>query len=248
MLLHWSVLTLLACAQVPEPIVFRGTIQLRHSATIATDDVSRLAVVRVQQFFSGPPAIRAFVGKDITVQLLDPEAARDKEERVFTVRPWLFGESVAVVELSSRPVAPLAGGRETLAGAMRQEQTAAVDSVLSAKLDRAQAVVTGRVVAIRPAGQRMLSEHDPEWSEADIVVSEVLKGEAQAGNRLTILFPASKDVMWYRVPKPTVEQSGVWLLTGDLPGAKSRELLGIANRGDFLAGAQLARVRRLLRR
>jgi len=242
-----GILAIMLLVQSQESLVFRGTIRVRQSATISADDVSHLAVVRLDELFSGPASLRAFVGKDITVYLQNPAQASDNEARIFTARPWLFGESVAVVELSSRPMPAAAAGRESVAVNLRRVQAAAADSALGARLDRAEVVVEGRVAAVRPTPRRtMVSEHDPQWTEAAIEVRSVIKG--QAAGRLTIVFPASTDVIWYQVPKPRLGQIGVWLLSRDLAGATSRDQLGLATSGDFLAAAELTRVRRILRR
>jgi hypothetical protein len=59
------------------------------------------------------------------------------------------------------------------------------------------------------------------------------------------VFPASRDVMWYQIPKPQVGQSGVWILSSGLPAASPREI-GIADPKDFQATSQLSRVKALL--
>jgi hypothetical protein len=60
-------------------------------------------------------------------------------------------------------------------------------------------------------GVRPPSEHDPQWHEAEIEIEEVVKGDVPEA-RTVVLFPASTDVMWYRAPKLTPGQQGVWVL------------------------------------
>jgi hypothetical protein len=223
-------------------IVFRGTVRVLNSATVDADTVDGLAVVRLNELVTGPALLKGFVGRDITVRLRAPNEVKAGEERLFFANPWVFGDSVGVVEVGSFPQTQARA--QTLAQDVARGQSAAVDAELRAKLDAASSVVAGRVATVRPSAPQRLSEHDPQWTEADIEVSETLKGTAKG--RVTIVFPASTDVMWFKTPKPKQGQDGVFILgPGDKVGAGSR--LAVSEPQHILPLSELSRVKALLK-
>ncbi len=106
-------------------------------------------------------------------------------------------------------------------------------SAIAERLAGADVVVRGRVTAVRVAQteapprrtgargvaaaaaaapvRRRISEHDPEWREAEIEVDEVVKGGLQT-NRVVVRFPGSNDVRWYKAPKFEPGQEGSFIL------------------------------------
>jgi hypothetical protein len=50
------------------------------------------------------------------------------------------------------------------------------------------------------------------WREAVIEIQSVEKGKPAKKNQVVVLFPQSKDVMWYKAPKFQKDQEGAWLL------------------------------------
>ena len=97
------------------------------------------------------------------------------------------------------------------------------EAALLQRIGSAAAVAVGRVTEVRkPAqiaseassGHRPISEHDPGIAEAVIEVSEGIKG-TEAGKKLLVRFPTSRDVRWYSYPKFAVGDSGVFILQPD---------------------------------
>jgi hypothetical protein len=99
-------------------------------------------------------------------------------------------------------------------------------------VEKADLVVTGRVTSVRvadenppplspargfkaaanvPAQSTRISEHDPLWCEATVDVAGNEK-EGVAARQIVVRFPSSRDVRWYKVPKFTPGQEGVFLL------------------------------------
>jgi len=71
---------------------------------------------------------------------------------------------------------------------------------------RPDAVIVGRVVDVRPADlPGPVSEHDPDWHVATVVVDHVQDG-AIAGNEVEVLFANSHDVAWASSPKLSANQ------------------------------------------
>ena len=90
------------------------------------------------------------------------------------------------------------------------------DQKLARRLSRAQAVVVGKVVAVRPVkgAEGMTSEHDPRWQEAVIDLASVERGRL-SGKQVIVLFPASSDELWLDAPKFQEGQQGLWILQKD---------------------------------
>lgn len=224
-------------------MVLRGTVKLMNSTTVAADDTSNLAVIRLDELVSGPPLMKAYVGKDITVRLVSKDV-KEGEQRVFFANSWMFGDSIGVAEVGSyRPGPAPAAGQQSLAQSVNEGRAAAADQQLRARLDRAALVVVGKVAAVRTTPRTRLSEHDPQWSEADIDVGEVLKGTAQG--RVTIAYPASTDVMWFKTPKPTQGQEGVFLLNGGVQGVAAGRMAVVEPQA-ILPVTEASRIRSLL--
>jgi hypothetical protein len=135
---------------------------------------------------------------------------------VFFTRGSVYGETLGVVE-----VGRAAGDPGALRGQVLAADRRARDQILAERLQDAALVVTGKVVETRPAatGPQPITEHDPQWWEAVIEVDSVLKGPQPQGNRITVLYPTSLDVMWYEAPRLHKGLDAVWLLyRGQRPG------------------------------
>lgn len=93
--------------------VFQGTVVAVGAATLPSVSVDDLtAIVRVDQVLRAPEHLEQLVGREITVQLRKRAAAGDVA--VFSADPWLYGDSLAVVEVGNRkspPAAAVAGPR-----------------------------------------------------------------------------------------------------------------------------------------
>jgi hypothetical protein len=89
-----------------------------------------------------------------------------------------------------------------------------------------------RAAVAAPA--KPVSEHDPKWREAVVHVDSVHKGE-HPGDHVTVLFPASMDVGWYKAPKFEPGHRGYFVLhktqvkEADRVGSHGRALLAAAD-------------------
>lgn len=194
--------------------VFRGTIQRIEASNLKIVKAdSGTAVVRVDEVLKAAPSLGDFTGRDVTVKLAKPGDATAGEQAVFFTKGWLYGETLAVIEIG-RLYDDAALVRGQVAAAMHH----AANKELGGRLAGAALIVAGRVVEVHPAavvgavGEG--SEHDPQWWEAVVQVDTVFKGKP-AGQRITFFFPASQDVVWAEAPKPAVGSDGVWLLYRD---------------------------------
>ena len=226
-------------------VVFRGTVRLLNTSTVPADEGVGRSVVRIDEVLSGSETLRRFVGKDVTVRLKEGTTVAAGQTRIFFANVWHFGESLGLIELGSVP-APAAPQARAFREDVVKARQASADRQLKERMEAAQLVVAGRVTAVK-ARPRILSEHDPQWTEAEIDVSEVVKGTAPA-NKMTIQFAASDDVMWYRSPKLKAGQEGIWILRSGLAGAGAPQFLGIAEPGDQLPISELNHAKALLQR
>lgn len=226
-------------------LVFRGTIQKTEASNLeAVPADSGTAVVRVDEVLKAAPGLGDFTGREITVKLAQPGDAAPGEQAVFFTKGWLYGTTLAVIE-----VGRLHGDAALLRGQVGATVGKAADEELQGRLAGAALVVAGRVVETHPAavvtevGEG--SEHDPQWWEAVVQVDTVFRGKP-AGQRVTFFYPTSQDVVWFEAPKPAVGSDGIWLLYRDqlpelgLPGHTALKPWNLLPRG------QVDRVRRLL--
>jgi hypothetical protein len=222
--------------------VFRGTIRQVGSATLPGIRVSdQTAVVTVDEVLKAPARLGDYTGRTITVQLRQPVAA--DHALVFFTTSWLYGTGLAVREVGRLDAQP-AALRLRIADAEKKM----ADDKLQARIRNAELVVVGRVTALRDLnpGRAPLSEHDPLWRRASVTIQSVEKG-TPAGATVSVLFPASNDVMWYRSPRFKVGQEGIWILDRDVAKQFGVEGFTALDPLDFHPKAELERIRRLIR-
>jgi hypothetical protein len=203
--------------------VFRGTVKKIRSATMKEVPVSdRTAVVHVEQVLEAPRSFAHYEGHDITVELAGRKKVAAGDELIFHANSWIFGESVAVravtLERVTKTHAALLqrGGDPTAHSASRrlEEHVNAADLIVSGKVTAVTIppeVTEPALAAATPPPIAPVSEHDPKWRQAVIQVEQTQKGSHDSG-QVTVLFPASTDVLWYKAPKFQAGQQGTFVL------------------------------------
>jgi hypothetical protein len=107
-----------------------------------------------------------------------------------------------------------AGGPAAIA-AMESGVEARRDQPIVARLSSATLVFRGKVEAVRPldgakaSESAKPSEHDPEWRVATVRVASPLRGDA--GQTVSVVFPASVDIVWFQAPKLKPQQEAVFI-------------------------------------
>jgi hypothetical protein len=208
--------------------VFRGTVQQLNASTLPeVGDKSKTAIVRVDETMQAPQVLSHYTGQNITVQLAAPIAVG--EQAVFYTNAWLFGNDGVAV----RSMGHAAPGLETLAlhAAGSDPVTNLENRDAQVRFDAAEMVISGTVSSVRTVPEaepaRGPSEHDPDWREATIEISETHKGDS-VPKEVVVRFPASHDRMWQRVPKLKPGDTGKFVLhkpAGEAAGFYS--LLGV---------------------
>jgi hypothetical protein len=216
--------------------VFRGTVRKLRAATMKEVPLSdRTAIVRVEKMIESPKGFRHYEGIDIAVELAGRKKIAAGDELIVHANSWMFGDSVALravtfERVTAKHAVLLAEGGDP---EVRQEQRKLQEHIATADL-----VVSGKVVAVTippeapallaaAAPVRPVSEHDPKWRQAVIVIDQTHKGTHES-RQVTLLFPASMDVRWYRAPKFEAGQTGLFLLhKTTIPIAEHHELRGL---------------------
>lgn len=236
------------------PFVFHGTVVALGKSTEPLLDAGALtAVVRVDAVVRSPDAIRAIVGREITVQLRQPAAMGDKAE--FSAQGLLYGASLAVAEVGKRKKVPTPPAVATdrasgarVESAAERDRAATFRAGLKARAVEASSVVVGRVTGVveiaAAAATERLSEHDPHWATATVAVDQVIKGRVP--KTVKVLFANSQDVMWYRAPKLAVGQHAVMLLHKGAPGVTDKRANAVLNELDVQSADQASLVATVL--
>jgi hypothetical protein len=218
--------------------VFLGTIKKVRAATMRSVPVDdRTAVVRVEQVIEAPANLAHLAGTDVTVGLAGRAKAAVGRQFMFHAVGWIFGDSIALRALKQEAVtgshaAVLARGgnpAEHRANRELQERVAEADLVVSGKvitiqLPEGAAPLTRAARGTMAISSRPVSEHDPKWREAVVAVDDVHKG-SHAAESVTVVFPASTDVRWFKAPKFEVGQQGLFVLHKEdvEPAARPKE-------------------------
>ena len=141
-------------------LVFRGTVEQLGATTMdAVAVAENIAIVRVDEVLEAPESLASLSGTDITIQFSASPPTQTRVKMIFFTRPWLYGDSIAVLELGRREI-----GEGPAADSLAQEITDVTqrkpDQALQDRLNEADAVVAGRVINNRlperdlPAGHR----------------------------------------------------------------------------------------------
>jgi hypothetical protein len=214
----------------PDPaFVFRGTVKKIGSATMKEVPVSdRTAVVHVDQVIESPKSFVHYEGQNITVQLEGRKKVAAGDELIFHTHSWIFGESVAVRAVTLEKVTK---AHAALLQAVGDPTAQRASRLLAEHVNAADLVVSGKVMAVTvppevtghalaeahamgaaaPPAVFPVSEHDPKWRQAIIQVDDTQKGNPDS-SQVTVLFPASTDVLWYKAPKFQAGQKGTFIL------------------------------------
>lgn len=219
--------------------IFRGTVEQINAATLPEiTETQNCVVVKVNEVLETPPDFTDWTGRSITVLVKDAGKLKPGVERVFFTNGWLFGKSIAVMEVSSKDP------RETDAKTVQNGIKARQENLLRERLKASELVIAGKVVELQPSkNQEPGSEHDPEWVTAIIEVSTTLKGQT-GQTKVPVQFASSIDVMWYGSPKFTVGQQGIWLLQKPFTDKSGYQ---ITDKADFYPIEQLDAIRNLLK-
>jgi hypothetical protein len=217
-----SITTGVAFAQTnaAQSLAERSTIVLRGKVlkTNASDEPllapsNMTVIVAVQQMYSGQEIAGDQTGRTVTVILSRAEAIKEGEEMTFFGNPRFLGTTLTMADEGEMPA--------QTAVAMDRTALAHRDLLVSHRLGAATLVFRGTVESVHPLEEAVAepkgkrspertSEHDPEWEVATVRIVNALRGGA-AGQNVTLVFAASRDITWFNSPKLKPGQDAVFL-------------------------------------
>jgi hypothetical protein len=197
-------------------IVVRGTV-LRVNASEEPLQVASpsTVVIKVSRMYAGTEIAGDQTGRNVTVILSRPSRLKEKAEALFFGNPRFIGKSLTIVDEGEI----LATSLTTEAANLEAGLQARRDKPIMDRLAIASMVFRGKVESVRPLEGvtdrkqqpvEHASEHDPEWQVARVTVINSLRGTKE-GALVTIIFPASRDIMWFNSPKLEPGQDAVFI-------------------------------------
>lgn len=193
--------------------VFTGRLQKTGATTMSlVPPAPNTGVFTIDEILHGPPVLNGFAGREITVVFKESGTAEAGESSVIFATSWLYGESLAVVEVGRMEP----GKRNNMRDEVNEAYQRLGDERLLERIVAAELVIAGKVLKTEPAPEEILrrmpiSEHNPEWKEAEIELAAVLKGRHES-KRVSIFFPSTTDAAWHESPKFKAGDEGIWVL------------------------------------
>jgi hypothetical protein len=183
---------------------------------------AQTVVIMVSRMYSGAEIAGDQKGHTATVVLSRPTAGlKVGTEALFFGNPRFIGKSLTIAsegELVSgaanaaSPASATANdvslGAQTRRDEPIRERLAAASSVFRGRVESERAL--GAAAGAAAAQPQPPSEHDPEWHVATVRVTTAMQN-ATEGSVVTIMFPASRDIMWYSAPKLTPGQDAIFI-------------------------------------
>ncbi|MEP6769956.1 MAG: hypothetical protein ABJC61_14885 [Acidobacteriota bacterium] len=176
------------------------------------------AVIRITKMYAGSEIAGDQAGRTATVILSRPGSLKVGQEATFFGNPRYMGKTLTIAdegEIASNVAASRA------APSIERRVQARRDRPVVERLASATLVFRGVVETVQPLAAAAAatgdskphptrpSEHDPDWHVAAVKVVKPLRGEA--GNVVTVVFPASRDIVWFNVPKLKPGQDSVFI-------------------------------------
>jgi hypothetical protein len=245
-------------------IIVRGSVaRLNASEEPQLAPSTNTIVVKVSRMYIGSEIAGDQAGRNVTVILSRPPRFKVGDEAIFFGNPRYIGKSLTIADEGEIPAAdPRASTAEVERGVRARR-----DLPVRMRLAVADMVFRGKVEEVRPLEvsnastmqreREPASEHDPEWQVASVRVVSPLRG-AKEGTVL-IIFPASRDIMWFNSPKlqrgqeavflahkPLKEEEPLLRATGVLDFIRRQPAELVTHPYDVLPANEEARVRELL--
>jgi len=222
-------------------VIFKGTLRnLGASMMPEVPPGDDTAVVTIDSVLASATVLGDLKGTAITIRLAEDAKLKPGGQAIFFTNVSVYGSQLCVDE-----VGRVDAKRE---GDVVATIDARPDRELSARLERTELAVAGKVEKVKDAKDVIepVSEHSPEWKRATLATESVELGDLK-GRRVDVLFPGSDEPMFETSPKLQVGQEGVFLLRrGEGPFAPS-DAFTILDSRDVHPRAELPRIRKLLK-
>lgn len=225
LLLAVTAVPLAACAQAPaaqslaerSSVIVRGrVVKARASDEPMVHASDSTAVITVLQMYAGREIAGDQRGRTATVILSKPNAAKAGDELLFFGNVRFLGRTMTIADEGEMPAQRTDSATTR---ALTQGIQARRDMPVAERLAAASVVFRGTVESVRrleraaqpnSRGAAPATEHDPEWTAANVRVTDTLRGRVP-GPVVTIVFAASRDVTWFNSPKLRVGEDAIFL-------------------------------------
>jgi hypothetical protein len=173
----------------------------------------RTVVITVSHMYAGAEIAGDQTGRTATVVLSGASTTIKPGAEVLVFgNPRFVGKSLTIASEGELPASAARTDLEQGLQARRdqplRERIAVSSSVFYGKVESVRALTAG---ADRPTQLREPpSEHDPEWHVATVRVLTALKG-SENGALVNVIFPASRDIMWFNTPKLKAGQEVIFI-------------------------------------
>lgn len=180
------------------------------------------AVIRISKMYAGSEIAGDQAGRTATVILSRPGSLKVGQEALFFGNPRFMGKTLTIADEGE--IASKTAGSGAAAPAVERRVRARRDRPVVERLASATLVFRGVVETVQPLAAAAAaaaapgenkpyptrpSEHDPDWHVATVKVVKPLRGEA--GQSVTVVFPASRDIVWFNVPKLKPGQDSIFI-------------------------------------
>jgi hypothetical protein len=198
-------------------IIVRGKVLKANASDEPLVEASEsTAVITVLQMYAGTEIAGDQKGRTVTVILSAAGKVKAGEEAFFLGNPRFSGNTLTIADEGEIPARD--ADTSTLNTLDRGTQSRR-DKPIIDRLATADLVFRGAVETIHPLaanedekrrGNLPPSEHDPDWQVAAVRVIAPIRG-GERGKIVEVLFPASRDVVWFNAPKLRPNQEAVFI-------------------------------------
>ena len=221
------------------------------------------AVINVSHMYAGTEIAGDQTGRNITAILRQPRSLKVGTEAMFFGNPRFVGKSLTMIDEDEVPFAKIAEADASLQIGLQARR----DKPVLKRLSSASSVFLGKVETEKPLdgdmdkkdqSRELTSEHNPEWHVAAVRVITPLRG-GDKDALVMVIYPASRDIMWFNSPKLKPGQDGVFIThnpakgeeelmrtTGVTAFIKKQPAVMVTQPFDVLPASDEARVRELL--
>ncbi len=197
-------------------------------------------LVQVENVLLSSEGHENFKGSTIQVVLDIDEKLDPNISYVFYTKTWLFGKTLTVI------------ADNVIEGVEISDVTKQIedfqDKKIKDKFDLSELIIVGKVENIKRVKaepRELISEHYPQWEIATLKVREVLKGK-YSEKELQIFFSSSVDVHWYKSPKLTLAQQGIFILNKKEQFVKTKGNFLITETNEFYPISDLEKIKTIL--
>ncbi|HXB21295.1 MAG TPA: hypothetical protein VNV88_07940 [Candidatus Solibacter sp.] len=197
-------------------IIVRGKVlKINASDEHLLEPSNQTAVISIQQMYTGKEIAGDQTGRTATVILSKPGVLKAGEAAVFFGNPRFLGKSVTIADEGETPLAANVSMQSSLDQAVQAQR----NKPLLDKIAAASLIFRGKVSYVQPLESSREperpesdspSEHSPDWHLATVEITNPLQG-GTAKQQVTVVFSASRDIVWFQSPKLIPGQDAIFL-------------------------------------